>query len=202
MNLMCAWQTSEMPTFSHQHSKSITSSVDQSLEWKMLARWLSCTGQSMVEKQAEEISETTLDHACISSILLHIQLILHYLGGKVSKVQLENGVNAWAFSSSQYVQTAVKNVEEDLMSEDWKCWKMSNKADTSLTTTYRPELDISRELNVADAAYYQSLIGILRWIVELGQVDMCLKVSMMSSHLALPREGHLEQVLHIFAYLG
>ena len=88
------------------------------------------------------------------------------------------------------------------MSEDRKCWKMSNKADTPLTTTYRPELDISRELNVADAAYYQSLIGILRWIVELGQVDMCLKVSMMSSHLALPREGHLEQVLHIFAYLG
>ena len=35
----------------------------------------------------------------------------HYLGGKVRKVQLENGVNAWAFSSSQYVQTAVKNVE-------------------------------------------------------------------------------------------
>ena len=25
---------------------------------------------------------------------------------------------------------------------------------------------------------------------------------MMSSHLALPREGHLEQVLHIFAYLS
>ena len=24
---------------------------------------------------------------------------------------------------------------------------------------------------------------------------------MMSSHLALPREGHMEQVLHIFAYL-
>ena len=92
----------------------------------------------------------------------------HYLGGKVRKVQLENGVNAWAFSSSQYVQTAVKNVEAYLMSEDSKCWKMPNKADTPLTTTYRPELDISRELNVADAAYYQSVIGILRWIVELG----------------------------------
>ena len=75
---------------------------------------------------------------------------------------------------------------------------MPNKADTPLTTTYRPELDVSRELNVADAAYYQSLIGILRWIVELGRVDECLEVSMMSSHLALP---HLEQVLHIFAYL-
>ena len=41
----------------------------------------------------------------------------HYLGGKVRKVQLENGVNAWAFSSSQYVQAAVKNVEAYLMSK-------------------------------------------------------------------------------------
>ena len=62
----------------------------------------------------------------------------HYLRGKVRKVQLENGVNAWAFSSSQYVQTAVKNVEAYLKSEDSKCWKMPNKADTPLTTTYRP----------------------------------------------------------------
>ena len=78
---------------------------------------------------------------------------------------------------------------------------MPSKADTPITTTYMPELDVSRELNVADAAYYQSLIGILRWIVELGRVDVCLEVSMMSSHLALPREGHLEHVLHILAYL-
>ena len=125
----------------------------------------------------------------------------HYLGGKVRKVQLENGVYAWAFSSSQYVQTAVKNVEAYLDSQENKRWKMPSKADTPLTTTYRPELDVSRELNEVDAAYYQSLIGILRWMVELGRVDVCLEVSMMSSHLALPREGHLEQVLHIFAYL-
>ena len=59
----------------------------------------------------------------------------HYLGGKVRRVQLENGVNAWTFSSSQYVQTAVKNVEAYLMSEDSKHWKMPNKADTPLTTT-------------------------------------------------------------------
>jgi hypothetical protein len=35
-----------------------------------------------------------------------------YLGGHLRKVQLENGVDAWAFSSSQYVQAAIKNVEE------------------------------------------------------------------------------------------
>ena len=44
-------------------SQSITLSVDQSLECKMLAKWLSCTGQSMVAKQVKEISEITLDHA-------------------------------------------------------------------------------------------------------------------------------------------
>ena len=38
-------------------------------------------------------------------------------------------------------------------------------------------------------------------MVELGRVDIYLEVSMMSSHLALPREGHLSQVLHIFAHL-
>jgi hypothetical protein len=46
-----------------------------------------------------------------------------------------------------------------------------------------------------------SLIGILQWMVELGRVDICLEVSMLSSHLALPRRGHMDQVLHIFAYL-
>ena len=57
------------------------------------------------------------------------------------------------------------------------------------------------ELDAADASYYQSLIGVLRWIVELGRVDICCEVSMLSSCLALPRQGHLQQLLHAFSYL-
>ena len=78
---------------------------------------------------------------------------------------------------------------------------MVSRAETPISTLYRPEVDISPELNATDAAYYQSLIGILRWMVELGRVDICMEVSMMSSSLAMPREGHLGQVFHIFAYL-
>ena len=70
-----------------------------------------------------------------------------------------------------------------------------------MSSTYRPEVDASPALGPTDAAYFQSLIGILSWMVELGRVDICLEVSMMSSHLALPREGHLSQLFHIFAYL-
>jgi len=32
-------------------------------------------------------------------------------------------------------------------------------------------------------------------------VDILLEVSLLSQHLALPREGHLEQVLHVLGYL-
>ena len=35
-----------------------------------------------------------------------------YLGNKVSKVKLENGVSCWAFSSAQYVHAAVKKCGE------------------------------------------------------------------------------------------
>ena len=70
-----------------------------------------------------------------------------------------------------------------------------------MTANYSPELDSSEELGSEDASYYQSLIGVLRWIVEMGQVDICMEVSVMSSFVAMPREGHIQQVLHIFAYL-
>lgn len=37
-----------------------------------------------------------------------------YLGNKVSEVTMENGVRCWSFSSSQYIQNAVNNVESYL----------------------------------------------------------------------------------------
>ena len=52
-----------------------------------------------------------------------------------------------------------------------------------------------------ESVYYQSLIEVLRWALELGRVDICLEVSMMSSHVLMIRIGHLEQVLHIFSCL-
>lgn len=61
---------------------------------------------------------------------------------------------------------------------------------------------MSAELDKIDSAYFQSLIGVVRWIVELGRVDICCEVSMVFSYLDLPREGHLQQLYHIFSYLA
>ena len=76
--LMCAWQTSGMPIYNHQHLRSTTLSVDQSLGWKMLARWQSCIEQFMVGRPVEENSGTTLDHAWNSSMSHHVLLILMF----------------------------------------------------------------------------------------------------------------------------
>ena len=66
---------------------------------------------------------------------------------------------------------------------------------------YQPDIDISEELGPQEASYDQSLIGILRWILELGCVDIFVEVLMMSSHLALTRRGHIGQVIHKFGYI-
>ena len=77
-----------------------------------------------------------------------------YLGGRLRKVKLESGVEAWDFGSSQYVQSAVRNVEECLKR---KGESLKAKALEPLPKGYRPEIDISPELGPAEASYYSSL---------------------------------------------
>ena len=79
--------------------------------------------------------------------------------------------------------------------------KLPTRVSTPCTSGYIPELDISSELTDSRAIYFMSLIGILRWAVELGRIDIEVEVSKLSSFLAAPREGHFSQTLHIFAYL-
>jgi hypothetical protein len=45
------------------------------------------------------------------------------------------------------------------------------------------------------------LIGVMRWMVELGQMDIVTEVSMLSSYMKCPCKGHLENALHVMGYL-
>jgi hypothetical protein len=45
------------------------------------------------------------------------------------------------------------------------------------------------------------LVGVLRWMCERGPIDICTKVSMLSSFAAMPCKGHLGAALHLFSYL-
>ena len=108
-----------------------------------------------------------------------------HLGGKAKKMRLPNMEEAQTFSLIHYVQETVSNVETFLPDIDGSM--LYTNINAPLSNEYRTELYNSPELNGADGAQYQSLLGIFRWMVELGRVGICCEVSMMSSHLKLPR---------------
>jgi hypothetical protein len=98
----------------------------------------------------------------------------------------------------QSIKEAVKNLEQELAKSNHV---LRGEPNTPMQPGYRPELDISPVLGPEPANYFQSLTGVLRWAVVLGQIDIHIDVSLLTSHLAQPRIGHLEQVFHIFSYL-
>jgi hypothetical protein len=51
------------------------------------------------------------------------------------------------------------------------------------------------------ASYFQQQIGVFRWAVELGRIDICAEVSMLSAYTASPRQGHLDALFHLYSYL-
>ena len=83
---------------------------------------------------------------------------------------MANSHKCWTFGSTQYVRVGVDKVEEYLGK---KGQKLPAKALTPLSSKYRPKVGISEELGEDEGSYYHSLIGVLRWIVELGRVNIC-----------------------------
>jgi hypothetical protein len=120
-----------------------------------------------------------------------------YLGAQLGTMQVDD-IECWTMSAEKYVISAVKNVEEALAK---KGLRLPTKCYTPLSTDYRPELEVSPELKSDGIQLYQELIGVLRWAVELGRVDILLEASLMSTHMAMPREGHLQQLYRMFGYL-
>jgi hypothetical protein len=59
-----------------------------------------------------------------------------------------------------------------------------------------PELDCSELLNHEDTKIYQSLIGALQWVVQLGRIDIITAVMTMSRFRAAPRQGHMDRETH------
>ena len=120
-----------------------------------------------------------------------------YLGGRLCKKNL-NGINCWTISSIEYLSSVIKNVEEYI--KDSK-YQFPKKIRTPMSNDYQPEFDETNELDPQWHTYYQELIGMLRWGCELGRVDILHEISILSQYQGAPREGHLEQLLRVVAYL-
>ena len=123
-----------------------------------------------------------------------------YLGANVGRWQLSDGREVWCMDGKDYVKNAVK-LAKDLLESKGLQFTYGKKCQRPMPKDYRPELDASRELGPRETQEYQQFIGVARWAVELGRADILYEVSLLSSQLALPRKGHMEALMGIFAYL-
>ena len=125
-----------------------------------------------------------------------------YLGADVIKWYIaeseDPGKPRWAMASTKYTRRDIADLEIEL---DAIGKRLSTKITTPLASNYRPEIDQTQELDAQRQHYFQGLVGVLRWICELGRLDILMPVSMMSRYLVAARSGHLDQLFHIFAYL-
>ena len=64
---------------------------------------------------------------------------------------------------------------------------------------YDPEMDVCPEFH-PKAPLYSQCIRVPTWrMVKLEKIDTITELSLMSSHLAMPREEHQEAARHIMA---
>ena len=118
-----------------------------------------------------------------------------YLGAEIRKWMIDGSDYPtkvrWAMSSDLYVKRVVTEVERELSEIDMQ---LVTTVSTPMSQGYRAELEVTPELDAKRASYYQKLIGVVRWICELGRIDIIVDVAMLSRFLAAPRQGHLDQV--------
>ncbi len=109
-----------------------------------------------------------------------------YLGAGVSKVQLGNGDQCWSMDSKNYVKAAV-DVVRGLLAEDGQELKTSkSKHKGPIPIHYEPELDATPHCDEEHASRYRQIIGILRWAIELGRVDILTEVSLHHNIRRIP----------------
>ena len=125
-----------------------------------------------------------------------------YLGAEIKKTTDRRGQPAWASSSNKYVAEAINVVNNRMKALNIAFTKKAKHPMNPFSNIkYRPEMDMSAYCTETEHQFYQQCIGILRWMIELGRIDISTEISLMSRYLAQPRLGHLQQVLHIFSFL-
>ena len=124
-----------------------------------------------------------------------------YIGAKLKYTPAANGVWSWRLSPSNYVQEACNNCKTFLKNNFDGNYSLPKMAPNRFVGGYRPETDMTYPLEPDQASYYQTMIGVMRRMVEIVKIDIATECSLLSSHLAYPHEGHFECALHMMGYL-
>ena len=63
-------------------------------------------------------------------------------------------------------------------------YKLPKNAPNPFAMGYKTETDLTTPLSPDLTSYYQSLIGVMNWMVKIGRFDIDAEVSLLSSHNA------------------
>ena len=130
-----------------------------------------------------------------------------YLGANIRKWNVTDtegmDTQCWAMSSHGYAKEAVRIVEAQMLkhSLSYPSSRRHGSKSPFSSSSYRPELDYSDLCSDELATLYMELIGMLRWMCELGRLDILYETAILSQYMASPRTGHLSQLLNIFKYV-
>ena len=123
-----------------------------------------------------------------------------YLGANISRIQTPDGHEIWATSPGTYVKNSIQAIKR-LLKEDGKGYVLKSNVKNPFPTGYKPEIDVTDELEPELASQFMQLIGILCWAIEIRCINIFLEVSLLSQYQANPHLGHLETAFNIFGYL-
>ena len=130
-----------------------------------------------------------------------------YLGTDTRKwtISDDNGYeqHCWAVGSESYIKEAIRTAELNFgkLNLSYTSTRKNGMNTPFKNCDYRPELDATDICDDDQITLFQNLIGILRWICELGRIDILHETSLLSQYLAQPRIGHLQTAVNMFYYL-
>ena len=79
-----------------------------------------------------------------------------YLGAEIKIFTDKEGMDCYAISSDEYVANAVKEVEKHL---EKKSLKLRGRANRPFDANYKPEIDITPELNDEETTFIPRVYG-------------------------------------------
>ena len=124
-----------------------------------------------------------------------------YLRAKLWIMTLINGVVAWVIIPLKYVREAAKNFAKHVKDNFRRKYTFPARAEYPFDMGYEAVMDTSKSLDPSEASYFRSIIGIMRWMVEIGRINIATELYLLQTHLAYPREGHIEAALYVMDYL-
>ena len=125
-----------------------------------------------------------------------------YLGDNVEPFQISDRKYAWSIQCDCCVVVAVQMIKY-FLSEDNRELNIGKRPQKGpLSHEYNPELDVMGECDAKHMYRFQKMVGILRWAVELGRIDIQIEVTLLLQYQALPQEVHLEALYLIFHFMS